>query len=543
MEIRHYISLLWRWWWLLLLGVVLGGSTAYVVSKNTTPLYQAMALYIIDQAPSGTGNDYAQALFEQKLAQSYIRMVNTRPVREETIRRLELERELSQGALAGKVSISTLADTQLLAIRVEDTDPERAADIANTIGFVFIEQNQARENQRYAGPIANWEQRLSEISVEIRELEIQISQAGEAVTPEEAAALSRLQTLLNESRIHYTDAFNRLNALQVSQAQTSNNLIQIEAAQVNRTPIRPRTGSTVLLALIVGGMLALAVIFLVDYLDDTVKSPQEIMADTGLSTLGTITMIKGEGAVERLVTATSPRDPVSEAYRVLRTNLGFTAVDGELNSVLITSPSPGEGKSTTAANLAVVMAQTGKRVILVDADLRRPVQHKIFNTANNQGLTTAILDNHTPVTHHLQKTKLPELRIMTSGPIPPNPAELLNSQRMSQVMAELLPECDLIVFDTPPLLTVADASILASRTTGTLLVVESNQTRRATLTQAVERLGNSNAHVSGVVMNKLNPRRLHGYSYYKYQYDYSGKKEYGRAPRHKRRWLSGFKRS
>lgn len=545
MEIKHYLSLLWRWAWFIIISVVLVGSIALIISRNTTPVYQATAVYLLDEAPSGSGNEYAQTLFEEKLAQSYVRMVNTRPVREETLRRLNLEGELREGTLAGMIGVSAVPETQLITIRIEDTDPERAANIANTVGFVFIEQNEARENQRYAAPIANWQQRLNEIGVEIQELETEINTIGVAETPEEVANYSRLETHLNEAQIRYTDAFNKINDLQVAQAQESSNLLEIEKAQVNRNPIRPRVEVNTLLAAIVGGMLAVGLIFLVDYLDDTIKSPQEILADTNLSTLGTIALIKGENPAERLITANAPRDPVSEAYRVLRTNLSFAAVDGDMKSILVTSSSPSEGKSTTAANLAMVMAQTGKRVILVDADLRRPLQHKVFNVANNQGLTTAILDNNTPVTYHLQKSKWPDLQVMTSGPIPPNPAELLNSQRMTQVIEELLQEADMLVFDTPPVLTVADASILAPRTNGTLLVVESGRTRQGALTQAVERLTNTNTHLLGVVINKLNPKRLRGYGYYyKYHYYYSGMKEYGRPPRRKRRsWLPNFKRS
>lgn len=541
MEIKQYLSLLWRRAWFIILSIIIAGAFAFAISAHTTPVYQAAAIYLIDIAPgAGSGNEYAQNLLEQTLAQTYVSMINRRPVREETIERLELT--LSESDMRGMVSMSAIPSTQLLSIQVEDVDPERAAAIANTIGIVFIEQNQTRENQRYAEPIANWEAQLASIGDQIEAIETEINELGEATTPEQEAALSRLETQLNEAQIRYTDAFNNLNALQVSQAQESSTLIQIEQAQVPRTPIRPRTETNVLLAAIVGGMFAVGLIFLVDYLDDTVKSPQEILADTGLSTLGTIAIIKGEDHAERLITAKSPRDPISEAYRVLRTNLSFSAVDDRLNSVLITSSSPGEGKSTTAANLAVVMAQTGKRVIIVDADLRRPMQHKFFNTANNQGLTTAILDSNTPVTYHLQKTKLPELLLMTSGPIPPNPAELLNSHRMTQVIEALLNEADIIIFDTPPVLTVADATILAPRTDGSLIVVESGRTRRAALVEANERLNTASAHLLGTVVNKLNPKRIRGYGYYyKYHYYYSSMKEYGRSPhRRRRRWLPGF---
>jgi len=545
MEIKHYLSLVWRWAWLIILGAAIAASITYFYNDRQTPIYQASSTYIIDRAPgSGNGNDYAQTLVEQTLTQSYVRIVNTRPVRIETIDRLGLD--MTEGQMRGKISISAVPETQLITIRVQDTIPERAAEIANTVGFVFIEQNEERESSRYAEPISNWETRLVEIGDEIEALEIQRNEMGdeETASSEELAAISRLETSIKEAQIRYTDAFNQLNALRVAQAQDTSNLIVIEEAQVpNRCcPISPKTKTNTLLAAAVGALLAVGLIFLLDYLDDTVKSPQEIQEDTNLSTLGTITLIKGENPADRLITAQSPRDPISEAYRVLRTNLNFSSVDGEMNTLLITSSSPGEGKSTTAANLAVVIAQTGKRVILVDADLRRPIQHKIFKASNNQGLTTAILDSNTPVTYHLQKTKYPELLIMTSGPIPPNPAELLNSQRMIQVMKEFHQEADVVIFDTPPILTVADATILAPRTDGTLVVVESSGTRRSALVQAIERLENTNAHIFGTVINKLNPSRLRGYGYYyKYHYYYSSVKEYGRNPRKKgRKWLPGF---
>jgi non-specific protein-tyrosine kinase len=256
-------------------------------------------------------------------------------------------------------------------------------------------------------------------------------------------------------------------------------------------------------------------VFLIEYLDDTIKNQDQVLADTGLSSLGAIAQIKANDPSESIVAYLRPRDPLSEAYRVLRTNLGFSAIDGELRSILVTSGSPGEGKSTTVANLAIVMAQAGKRVVVVDSDLRRPVQHKILSVGNNRGLTTALLDNETPATFHLQNTKIRGLRVLSSGPIPPNPAEILSSQRMGQLIEELYKEADFLIFDTPPVLTVTDAAVLAPKTDGAIFVVHVGKTRRETLTQAVERIKKTNASPLGVVLNRIKPS--HG-SYYYYQY-------------------------
>jgi non-specific protein-tyrosine kinase len=302
------------------------------------------------------------------------------------------------------------------------------------------------------------------------------------------------------------------------------------------------------MAVAVGAIIAIGIVFLIEYLDDTIKSPEQIVADTNLSTLGAIAYIPGAKLADHLVTHKTPRAPVSEAFRMVRTNLSFAAVDGGLRAFIVSSASPGEGKSTTTANLAVVMAQTGKQVLIVDADLRRPKQHKIFEVPNNQGLTTAILDNQTPISHHIQQTAVPNLRVITSGPIPPNPAELLNSQRMNQVLAELNEEADIILFDSPPILSVADASILAPQVDGCLLIVEVAKTRRNLFSQAVTRIMNANVHVYGCIMNRSQPSRRGYYQsdYYYYQYN---NYEYNRRPDSRKkaiarfpRWLSGLSR-
>jgi len=287
-----------------------------------------------------------------------------------------------------------------------------------------------------------------------------------------------------------------------------------------------------LLGVAVGAILAIGVAFVVEFMDDTVRSPDQVQELVGISTLGAVSHIKGKNAASLLVTFNAPRTPVSEAFRLIRTNLSFAAIDADLRTLTVSSSGPGEGKSTVSANMAVVMAQTGKRVIIVDADLRRPTQHKLFALPNNQGLTTALLNNDVPFARQLQQTKVPNLWVLTSGPIPPNPAELLNSQRMSLLIEALQEEADLVVFDTPPCLTVADAIILAPQTTGCALVIDAGKTRQQALVQAVERLQNSGAQILGAVLNQVKITRS-DYYYHEYQryYDYSSIKSSNRRDR------------
>ena len=208
-----------------------------------------------------------------------------------------------------------------------------------------------------------------------------------------------------------------------------------------------------------------------------------------------------------LVTVQNPRSPIAEAYRGLRTNLTFSSLDRPLRSMLITSAGPEEGKSTVLANLAVVEAQAGRQVIVVDADLRRPRQHELFGISNATGLTTLLADEKGAPESYLQTTSVPGLRVLTSGPLPPNPTELLASQRMVTVVGGLCALANLVVFDAPPVVVVTDAAILASQVDGVLLVVNANGTRREHAQRAYQLLTKVNARVVGSVLNNAAPDR------------------------------------
>lgn len=203
-----------------------------------------------------------------------------------------------------------------------------------------------------------------------------------------------------------------------------------------------------------------------------------------------------------LITFKNPKAPMSEAYRVLRTNLGFMGVEHPFRSVLVTSALAEEGKSTIAANLAVVTAQAGYSVMLVDCDLRKPNLHKIFQIPNSKGFTNCILQGLDPeeVAYQLN---LKNLKVLTSGPIPPNPAELLNSASAAAIWTSLASKYDYVFVDSPPLLAVADASIIAAQVDGTVMVVRSGSIRNDTARQAKEQLSKAKTRMLGVVLNRV----------------------------------------
>lgn len=218
---------------------------------------------------------------------------------------------------------------------------------------------------------------------------------------------------------------------------------------------------------------------------------------------------------EELITLVDPKSPISEAYRTLRTNIQFSSLDKPLSTLLMTSTGPDEGKSTTLANLAVTFSQAGNRVILVDCDLRRPRLHEIFAVDNSVGLTTLFIEERAldfDDKETLKETSVPNLRVLTSGQLPPNPSELLSSQRMEKLIERLKSQADLVLFDSPPILAVTDAAVLVRKVDGVLLVISAGKTKRDHAVKAKAMLEKVNARVLGVVLNNAKlDSTLYGY--------------------------------
>lgn len=214
----------------------------------------------------------------------------------------------------------------------------------------------------------------------------------------------------------------------------------------------------------------------------------------------------------KLVTKTDPKSPISEQYKTIRTNINFSAVDRDLRSIMVTSSGPGEGKSTTAANLAVVFAQQGKNVLLVDADMRKPTVHYTFNVTNTYGFTS-ILTRQKSLREVIHEADVDHLDILTCGPVPPNPAELLSSRSMEQFLVDAYTDYDLVIFDTPPVLAVTDAQVLANQCDGTVLVVSSGVTETDKAKKGKELLQATKGKLLGVILNN---RELKDTSYYYY---------------------------
>ncbi|QUI24991.1 CpsD/CapB family tyrosine-protein kinase [Vallitalea pronyensis] len=219
-----------------------------------------------------------------------------------------------------------------------------------------------------------------------------------------------------------------------------------------------------------------------------------------------------------LITYKNPKSPISESYRMLRTNLHYLNIDKENKAIVVTSSNPGEGKTTTMANLAITMSQVGQRVLLVECDLRKPRIHKSFRIANGKGLVNVIVEK-VPVQDVIQKIdELPNLDIITSGPIPPDPTEILESQMMQELIAKFREAYDVILFDAPPVCSVTDAAVLTSLVDGVILVVASAETNIESAKLAKKLLNKVNGNILGVVLSKADTSKTGGYYYHYYEY-------------------------
>lgn len=516
MEIRQYLYLLRRWLWLILLVALVTGSTAYFVSRMQQPIYRATSALLIIEDNSSSDSAYRTLLTSERLASSYAERLKNFYVLQAAINSLSVD--LTTNELDEILFVDTIGQTNLLAVSIEHSDPQLAADLANAVPQFFIERTQAQQLDRLANSKASLEEELASVEAEIVAIEQQLVAAQQQTEPD-AVLLNQLHETLLRLRNAQARLVQSLEDLRLTQAKQLETVVIDEYARPPERPIRPRVLTNTILATIAGLMLAVGVAFLMEYLDDTVKDPEEVEYATGLGTLGVLEQLKTDLPNEALVVAREPRSPAAEAYRQVRTNIQFVNLDKKSKTLLITSAQPNEGKTTVAANLAIALAQSGRKVILVDCDMRRPTLHTLLEVDGNRGLCDMIIRGRND-TAYLSGTLVPNLRLLPAGRIPPNPAELLGSERMKNVIDWLQDQADIVVFDSPPVLAVTDAVILSQVTDLTLFVVSAASTRYPSFIEALERIAAVDAPIAGVVLNKVDPQRDGSYyaNYYKIDY-------------------------
>lgn len=512
MELLRYALLLRRWLWLLLLGSILAGTTAFLVSRQMTPIYEASTTLLISQSSNNSAYfDYNSILSSERLTRTYAQLLVKRPVLTTVIDTLGLSQTPEQ--IARMITVSPVRDTQLVVMKVKDSDPARAAAIANNVAETFIAQNPIIQAESTARSIGNLEQELARLQANIDATQASLKGLEPGETSDER---SRLEQALVQYRSSHTSVLKSLEELRQVEARQASSIKVAEAAVAPQLPVRPRPFVNTILAAMLGLLVTMSVALLIEYLGDKVTSPEEAAAMLQSSTLATIGKIEGQTPADKLVSLKDPYAHTAEAYQMLRVRLEIARFDQALQTLLITSGSPGEGKSTTAANLAVAIARTGKQVILVDADLRRPSLHRFFNHHNLRGVTTALVrEAGTSLDEHFQSTKIDNLLLLPSGPLPADPMAVLSSPRMATLIAEIKSRAEVIIFDTPPLLVVADATLLARSADATLLVARAGATRNEALRRAGEMLAEAGITLAGVVLNEAT-KEQGGYGQYYY---------------------------
>jgi non-specific protein-tyrosine kinase len=484
----------------------------FVISQNMQPVYQAKVTMMIKQSSSVPLMDYTSILTGQDLTMTYCELLKTRPLLEIVIANLGLD--ISTDDLIDEMlGTNLIPETQLLELTVEDTDPQRASDLANEIVLTFIS-------------LHNTEQQLQSITALEQDIVAQMASLKEIVEYNQAAVeqarispglytdeeLNLLQTTLSEQQLAYAGLLGTYLNVRLTQSQLLDVSV-VEPAIPPTEPIRPNIIIYTFLGAFTGFVFSAGLAFLLEYLDRSFATGDDVRQILSLPTLGTIPRLQGKERGNGLITSTLPLSPVSEAYRTLRTNIRFASVDEPLKTLLVTSAEPGVGKTTVAANLGIACAQAGLRVVVIDTDLRLSSLHQAFCLNNHNGLTDLLVGDIQNVKDCMLRTEIDNLYLITSGPTPPNPSELLGSQRMETVLASARESVDLVILDATPSLVVTDAAILASKVDGVILVIEAKRTSHDAARQALEAQQRVGATILGAVLTKTKNERK---SYYYY---------------------------
>ena len=510
MDLGKQLASLRSWLPLLILCAVLSGATAFLVSGILAKSYEAQSKLIVGQSLSAVNPDFSQLMASQRLSSTYALLVTTRPILENVIATLHLDDTPDE--LARRVAASVGTDSTILTITATDGDPSSAAAIANELGTELIKaspdlQGQEADIQAFVAE----DLQATQVQIEDTQAEIaRLSSISKRTTAEETQ-LNLLQDRLTTLRSSYASL------LTFASNDASNLLSVVEPAVAPTSPVSPRPLLNALLASLLSVLLFAGAIVIASYFDRRLKDSEDVQEVVGVSTLGTIPLMRGRrGRQEmyQLAMLLYPRSAAAEAYRSLRANLEFSSVDAPVKTLLVTSAGPGEGKTVTAANLAVAFAQTGQQVLLLDADLRKPGVQAMFNVSNDRGLSTLLRSDDALWEHSIRVSEQPNLRLLTTGPLPPNPAELLGTKRMQSILQRLSKSYDLLIIDSPPLLVVADSAILSSFVDGTLLVIDAKATRRDSARAARDALNRAGARVLGVLLNGLPSKDFASYGEY-----------------------------
>jgi non-specific protein-tyrosine kinase len=471
---RDYGSIIWRRKWVVLYPILLTALVAGVLSFLAPVKYRSAAEVLVQLPPTAESVGSTGAVMSPRLIENELRAASGSELQAEVRKIIGPEPILSVSADEGSDVFRFLAVSG---------GRRQAGAAANAYAEMYIERQRAKL--------------ISEYSARAEVIAGQLARAVEA---------SGSSTSLDV--IEYEQELESLN-LSIELARTSGSTL-IDEARTAGAPFEPRPRRAIAFGAMLGLLIGLGVAFLLEYLDTSIRGEDELSSVTGLPTLATIP-VSTSGV--QLVARDDQHSPAAEAYRSLRTAVQFLTIDRTIKIIQVTSPHPGEGKSTTAANLAYVAANAGRRVVLVDCDLRKPQIQAIFGLSNEGGFTSVMLKRISLKDALWRSPDEPKLNVLVAGPAPPNPSELLSADRAVKLFESLAGVFDLIVIDSPPVLPVADAAVLAGLADGVIVVVGSGTTERRTLAKTLDRLSQVDAQLLGTVLNRHDPQDGVDYAY------------------------------
>ena len=492
---RAYLQILRRRKWWVGLAAALGLAASLAFSLTAQKEYSATAQLLVQPSIDASGVTVTQPQpVTQTDVETELQLVTSAQVQQAVRARLNS---------APAVSASEVGQTNVMAITATSAVPAQAALIANLYATAFVQYRQAVAERNLASAEGQLRSQISSLGQ-------QLNSYRDNTTSPEATALFNQQAVLKE----------QLAQMQVSGAVDSGDVVLVTPAQTPVSPSSPKPAQDALLGLAVGLALGLGAAFLRDSLDDKLGTKEAAEHAGGAPVLAMTPVVAAWRRQQPIVVVVAePTSPAAESYRSLRTSLQFIRQEGKLRSIVVTSPGAAEGKTATLANLGVVFAQAGERVVLVSCDLRRPRIGAFFDVDEEEGLTDVLLGRR-----KLEQALVPvpgfdRLSLLPAGPVPPNPAELLNSARAREVFASLREGFDLVLIDSPPVLPVTDAAILSRHADATLMLAAAGQTRRGDLHRAVEKLNQVGTKILGLVLNKVSRQTGRDYGYY-YGYGY-----------------------
>jgi succinoglycan biosynthesis transport protein ExoP len=535
LELKHLLGYARRWWWLLILLPVLAGATAYVMSSRQDKLYLATATLLIRPAQNAeSNNDFSALQSGQRLATTYQQLVVTEPVLAPVA---ELFGPLySVDVLKGVVTASTVRDTQLLKISVSDTDPARAAQISNAVAAEFASFISEQELASTSNARSGLQMLIDDTQADVEELQQRITTLEGAGPLDDTtqAELDGLRVRISQLEQSLATLLIQAQNLDLDASALQNQVRVYVPATVPSAPYAPRVLFYALIGAFLGALLAAAVVGLLEYLDNTVKASLNYQSLFNAPLLSVVHSIPRLAAgSDQIFVLKQSKSSSAESIRLLRTNVEFAAASREISTMAISSSGPSEGKSTVTANLGAAMAQAGFSTVVIDADLHRPTQHKIFGVLNDKGLTTLLTNPERQWRTNAIETIPGMLWVIPSGPLPPNPSDLLSSERFRTLIGKIRESVDIVLIDTPPVLAVSDPLVVATATDGVILVCRASHTRIEALQRSIEAFPESVRRIGIVLNQQERGNQEDGY----YYYGYYGPDESENAPSKRKSWF------